>query len=182
MIDFTAWTNATASLSWGAQHAIHDALSLAAEGKVTIVYGADYMDGQPCLINSVGQMLEVGGGNGVPCAHFGNLVQEFDWLNDRLEVEGVNTDRRVMSPNAAMVLVHHFGELKPEPSMEIPVLDPHEANFDEIIPEASDADLAQSWLKAIAQDNAPVDEPMPAPSAPTDDEIQALIDVYPNWR
>jgi hypothetical protein len=56
-----------------------------------------------------------------------------------------------------------------------------EVNFNEIIPEVSDADLAASWLSANSTDNVPYVnlEPDPA-TAPTDADIQSLIDAYGN--
>lgn len=114
-IDFSSWTEATANLSWGAQNVIHTALELAKDGQVKIVYGADYYDGSACLVNTVGQMLEVGGGSGIPMHHFGAMVGEFDRLNAEFARQGVNSDWRTMSPLAAEILLQHFGPLKDQP-------------------------------------------------------------------
>jgi len=160
-IDFSSWTEATTNLNWGAQNVIHTALELAADGQVTIVYGADYYEGNACLVNTVGQMLEVGGGSGIPSQHFNDLVRNFDQLNGQLREQGVNTDYRNMSPLAAEILLQNFGELKPQPEITEPaeptdkvILPGHR----EIIPEASDEDLAKSWLEAISTDAVAEDE------------------------
>ncbi len=141
MINFDSWTQATANLSWGAQAAMHDALSLVAEGKVTLAYGSDYVDGKPCLVNSVGQMLEVGGGNGIPSANFSQVVGEFDKINRDLFEKNVNTKYNFVSPLAAEILLANFGPLKGTP-------------------EASDDEFAANWLEAIKSD-APAEDHEP---------------------
>lgn len=59
-INFKPWTRATEELSWGVQSVLYNTLALAAEGKIRLSYGQDYVDGVPCLINSAGQMLKSG--------------------------------------------------------------------------------------------------------------------------
>lgn len=154
-IDFGPWTKATSELDWGAQAVIHDALVLASEGKSSIVYGADYSNGGACLVNTVGQMLHVGGGNGIPSRHFGAMVSEFDRLNREFRNRGINTNER-MSPMAAEVLLYHFGELKGQPPTKAPKVVP--AGNPEIIPEISDEELAKQWAAALFVDAVPEDE------------------------
>lgn len=165
-IDFSSWTEATANLSWGAQNVIHTALELAKDGQVKIVYGADYYDGSACLVNTVGQMLEVGGGSGIPMHHFGAMVGEFDRLNAEFARQGVNSDWRTMSPLAAEILLQHFGPLKDQPVVG-PIADPIAQELPghrEIIPEVSDEDFAASWLAAVSTD------------AVVEDEIREVLD------
>lgn len=157
-IDFGPWEKATGELDWGAQKVIHDALVLVSEGKVTnMVYGADYANGGACLVNTVGQMLAVGGGSGIPSQHFGDMVREFDLLNRLLFDKGVNTKAGKLSPYAAEILVYHFGELKPEPEHTNKQMEP-EAMPGPIIPEVSDEELAASWTAAMFTDAVSEDE------------------------
>ncbi len=156
-INFASWTEATANLSWGAQNAMYTSLELAAEGKIDLVYGSDYVDGKPCLVNSVGQMLEVGGGQGIPSANFSQVVGQFDSINRALELNDngkVNEGNQYVSPLAAEILVQNFGPLKAKP-----VIDDHTPDIvrDEIIAERSDEEFTSSWLQAISTDNAPVE-------------------------
>lgn len=163
-IDFGPWAKATGELSWGAQNVIHTALELAAEGKSNIVYGADYDGSGACLVNTVGQMLAVGGGSGIPSKHFGDMVSEFDRLNREFANRGINTETRRMSPMAAEILLHHFGELKPEPPMTNKQMEPNAKPGYEIYAEVDDAQLAEEWTMAVSQD------------AVSEDEIRELYD------
>jgi hypothetical protein len=146
-IDFSAWTAATGNLEWGAQNVIHTALELAAEGKSSIVYGADYSDGGACLVNTVGQMLAVGGGSGIPSTHFGAMVREFDRLNHEFESRRINTDHKRMSPIVAEILLANFGALKDEPE-----------NINVLTSNDSDEDFAAAWAAAVSTDAVPEDE------------------------
>lgn len=180
-IDFSSWTEATANLSWGAQNVIHTALELAKDGQVKIVYGADYYDGSACLVNTVGQMLEVGGGSGIPMHHFSSLVGEFDRLNAEFARQGVNTDFRTMSPLAAEILLQNFGPLKDQPVAE-PIAEPTTQELPghrEIIPEVSDEEFAASWLAAISTDAVAEDEVREVldPIKEQDLEEAATVDV-----
>jgi hypothetical protein len=113
----TQWTAATADLKFGVQRVFHDTFVLAAEGKTTLIHGADYRDGNPCLVNTVGTMLTTGGGSGIPSAHFGEVVSLFDRINSEFDNNGVNTDHGHVSSLAAEIFVRHFAPLKeaPEP-------------------------------------------------------------------
>lgn len=110
------WEVATANLKWGVQRAFHDVFTAVRDNDTTLIYGSDYMSGFPCLVNSVGQMLQVGGGNGVPSANFGQVVGLFDQINRELYKEKVNTEYGHVSPLAAEFFIHNFAPLK-----EIPV-------------------------------------------------------------
>ncbi len=109
---YTRWHRATGELKWGVQMVFKDVLQAAQEEKTTLVYGADYRDGGACLVNTVGVMLTTGGGNGVPMAHFGEVVSLFDRINSVLREKGVNTKPNIVSPLAADILLMHFA---PEP-------------------------------------------------------------------
>lgn len=113
---YTAWKDATANLPWGVQRAFHDVLTLAAEGKTTLVYNADYADKGACLVNQAGNMLVTGGGYGIPMQHFGPVVSLFDQINRQMANH--NTPEHpngIVSPFAAEVLLHYFAPLKDVP-------------------------------------------------------------------
>lgn len=169
-MDFSAWNKATSDLDWGAQNVIHTALELASEGKSSIVYGADYSGGGACLVNTVGQMLAVGGGSGIPSHHFGAMVREFDNLNREFLSRGINTDSSRMSPFAAEILLRNFGTLKDQPAPSEPKM--VATNNREIIPEISDEELATDWLNVISTDAVPEDE-----IRELHDPVKALDDV-----
>lgn len=113
---YVKWTQATAALPWGVQRVFHDVFDLAQQGKTTLIYGSDYRDGKPCLVNTVGSMLKVGGGHGIPTQHFGEVVSLFDQINRVLQNVDVNTTPGYVSPLAADILLHHFAPLKEKPA------------------------------------------------------------------
>lgn len=162
MYDFSKWTDATAALPWGAQRALHDTLSLVAEDKVTLVWGADYYSGSPCLVNAAATMLAKihgEGGDGKPSNAFPDVVGEFDRINSHLKSVGVNKDNYV-SPAAAEVLVHHFAPLREqEISDQINEATKNEA-FAQAIPyrEPTDEEITRDWLTALSTDNCVTDE------------------------
>jgi hypothetical protein len=116
-IDFTNWTKATSTLSWGEQRVFHEALTLVAEGKIHMTYGANYKEGVPCLVNSVAQMMSHSQVS--PGSMFPAVVQAFDTFNGLFKVRGINEPYKV-SPLAAEILLHHFAPLKEKPA---PVVD-----------------------------------------------------------
>lgn len=146
----TQWTGATAELSWGVAKVFRDALTLVADEKVTLVYGADYLNGRPCLVNSVGQMLQTGGGRGIPSHQFGPVVSLFDQINGALEIDGVNTTDRTVSPLAAEILLRHFAPEK-EQTMESKVQQAMsaEAFGQNVYTEPTDEDVARDWLNSL---------------------------------
>ena len=162
MYDFSKWTDATAALPWGAQRALHDTLSLVADGSVTLVHGADYQNGSPCLINAAATLLSKingEGGRGKPSAQFGDIVGEFDRINSHLVSVGVNKGDGYVSPMAATVLVHHFAPLrKAEISDQVNEATKTEAFANNVYREPDDADLMRDWLDALASDNCPTEE------------------------
>lgn len=109
------WNTATANLAWGVQRAFRSVFEAVRDDGTSLMYGADYSGGFPCLINTVGVMLTTGGGHGVPSAHFGEVVSLFDRINRELEFRGVNIDPNKVSPIAAEIFLTHFAPLKPEP-------------------------------------------------------------------
>lgn len=118
-----SWEKATADAKYGVQRVFHDVFTLAAESKTTLIYGADYRDGKPCLVNTVGTMLTTGGGLGIPSNHFGEIVSLFDQINRELENQSVNTNPGYVSPLAAEIFLRHFAPLKDAPTTtnEVPV-------------------------------------------------------------
>lgn len=129
------WNDATAKLAWGVQRAFHSVFELASEGKTHLVYGADYRNNNPCLVNSVGTMLTVGGGNGIPSAHFGEVVRTFDELNRILETKGVNTQPGLVSPLAADVFLQHFAPFKADPNLKVAEAAEYESHVEYIATE-----------------------------------------------
>lgn len=156
-IDFSAWTKATGDLLPGQQRVFLDVLNLVSEGKAHLVYGADYRDGKPCLVNAVGQMLSVGGGAGVPSRNFGDVVGQFDTLNAAMLDRGINTDGYV-SPLAADFLIRNFGEVKPMTMNAVVTKDevatPYVEPSDEAMARAL-AEMAAPAPEALADDPSP---------------------------
>lgn len=109
------WTAATGDLKYGVQRVFHDVFSLAAEGKTHLIYGADYYNGMPCLVNTVGGMLSTGGGEGIPSEYFGEVVRLFDEINREFERTGINTESHRVSETAAETLLRNFAPLKDVP-------------------------------------------------------------------
>lgn len=109
------WKEATHDLQWGVQHAFSDVLTLASEGKIDLVYNADYYGKGACLVNQAGSLLKVGGGYGIPMANFGHVVSLFDQLNRFFKEKGINTEDGKVSPYAAEILLHWFSPLHPRP-------------------------------------------------------------------
>ena len=171
-MDFTAWTQATGDLLPGQQAVFLDVLNLVAEGKTHLVWGADYRDGKPCLVNAVGQMLTTGGGNSIPMQYFGNVVRQFDTLNSLMHDLGINEDGYV-SPLAAEFLIRNFGEVKPIVRTEV---------AESVTPEGqpyiepTDAEFMQSWLSAMA---APAPEDVAADPSPEAEYVRAYVE-HPN--
>lgn len=162
MYDFSKWTDATAALPWGAQRALHDTLSLVSEEKVTLVHGADYKNGSPCLINAAATMLSKingEGGGGKPSSFFGDIVSEFDAINSHLVRVGVNKGDGYVSPMAADVLLAHFSPLRtPEVSDQVTEATKTEAFANVTYREPSDDEIMRDWLTALSTDNCPTEE------------------------
>lgn len=147
-----SWTEATGNLPWGVHKVFHDVLSLAAEGKTTLIYGQDYRDSYPCLVNSVGAMLKVGGGQGVPTAHFEEVVSIFDEFNRHMFKHGFNTRVGYVSEFSAGQLVKYFA---PESASEKPDLT---TSIDSLsYYEPKDEDLAREMVELFTMPCAPVD-------------------------
>lgn len=111
------WKKATDDLKYGVQRVFHDVFVLAAAGETTLIYGRDYRDSNPCLVNTVGTMLTVGGGSGIPSLHFGRVVELFDAINRELHTMDVNPRHGYVDPLGASIFLNHFAPLKmmPEP-------------------------------------------------------------------
>lgn len=171
-MDFTNWTKATGDLLPGQQAVFLDVLNLVSEGKAHLVYGADYRDGKPCLVNAVGAMLTTSGGQGVPTQYFPAVVCEFDRLNGEFYGAGINTDGFV-SPLAADILIRNFGEVK-EMIVETP--DPVSVEATPVYVEPSDTELMQSWLAAM---QAPAPEALNERDDAEAEYVRAHVD-FPN--
>jgi len=143
------WNAATTALPWGTQRVLLDALTLVYQGKTTMVYGRDYSSsGDPCLINTAAPMLAKlsgEGGSGKPSKYFNAVVNAFDGINNFLENQGLNSEYGVVSPEAAHVLIKHFGKLKTiEEATEIA----RRQDENEIVPVMEDGELLKDWLDA----------------------------------
>lgn len=130
----TSWKNASTNLKWGVNKAFKDVLTLAAEGKTTLVYGSDYRNGYPCLVNTVGTMITTGGGRGIPSEHFGEVVGLFDTINREFEKSGINPTPGYVSPLAADFLIHNWSDVAQPPSVtediiNAPYVEPSDEDF-----------------------------------------------------
>jgi hypothetical protein len=152
------WNTATSNLPWGVQRVFMETLEAVKDEKIHLVWGRDYRDGKPCLVNAVASMLTTGGGHGVPMDKFRDVVAAFDSLNYQLRHQGVNADGYV-SPLAAEILIRNFGELKPEPDIDTSTVG--ELSHGAYI-EPTDEEMAQDFLNAM--------------TAPAPEEIQRLAE------
>lgn len=151
-IDFNPWTEATANLPWGVQRVFLETLKSVADEQVTLAWGQDYDNGNPCLVNAAAAMLQSGGGKGVPSRHFGTMVNYFDLINRQMYDRGINP-YHIVSPLAAEFLIKHFGELNEQPVAEaVDEATKGEAFANNIYIEPSDADLTRDWLNALSDD------------------------------
>lgn len=146
-----SWTSATANLPWGVQGLCHDALTLAANEKITLVHGADYRDGRPCLFNAIRQMTEQL--NQTPMSFAGDVVIAFDEVNRLLAIQKVNVEYNKVSPLAADILLRNFAPLKGAPTAdEIARMDIERESFmRNCTPyiEPTDEEVMTQWLLAI---------------------------------
>lgn len=143
----TNWKAETAKLPWGVKRVFRETFKAVADEQVHLVWGSDYRDGKPCLVNAVATMLgsTLGkGGGGIPTQHFGRIVGLFDTINQALMEQGVNKDNYV-SPMAADILLHHFADVSDEP--EFDVATPEVVEHPYIEP--SDEALAAEWLATM---------------------------------
>lgn len=150
---YEQWTNATANLKWGQQKVFRDVLSAAQDGQTTLVYGTDYGNGGACLVNTVGVMLTTGGGNGIPMAHFGEVVSLFDRINGVLASMGVNTESNMVSPLAADILLMHFAPEREQTTEEVMA----EAAAPTKYREPSDEAIADDLAKMFTQADVPIE-------------------------
>lgn len=139
------WNTATANLPWGVQRVFLSTLESVKDEQIHLVWGKDYRDGKPCLVNAVASMLTTGGGHGIPMDKFRDVVTAFDSLNSQLRKQGVNTDGYVSSL-AAEILIRNFGELKPEPEVDTSTVG--ELSNGAYI-ESTDEEMAQDFLNAM---------------------------------
>lgn len=139
------WNKATGDLPYGVQRVFLDTLNLVKDEKLHLVWGQDYRDGKPCLVNAVATMLTTGGGHGVPVTHFAGVVGAFDAINRELRKQNINTNGYVSSL-AAEILIRNFGELKPVPDPA--TLTVAEASHGAYV-EPSDEEIAADFLAAM---------------------------------
>lgn len=164
-IDFDAWTKATGDLKWGVQRVFIETLKAVEAEQTTLAYGADYKNGNPCLVNAVATMLNAANGMGgpsIPSTHFGAVVSQFDRLNSAFCEHGINSTPGVVSPLAAEILLKHFGPLK-EPKLNEQVNDAmsNETFANAIYVEPSDEDMARDFLTALSDKCPPTGEVEP---------------------
>jgi len=150
------WTDATGNLQWGVQRAFYAVFEAVRDQDTKLVYGADYLKGFPCLVNSVGTMLSTGGGHGVPSSNYGTVVMLFDRINRILRDQEVNVEHGLVSPLAADVFIQHFAPLK-----DIPVVPSHTDTSETVNPwisteETSDVVIEQA-LNEMFLTPAPVE-------------------------
>jgi len=147
-IDFKHWTNATAEMPWGVQRAFVTALEAVRDGQIKMVYGTDSYNGSPCLVNAINQMISLDA-NASPATFASEVVRSFDVVNRAMfELYGTSAGfhERYVTTASAEVLLHNFGELKPESVFEAP--DVAAAIATSPYTEKSDTELAQEWLDA----------------------------------
>lgn len=172
-----AWTLATSKAKWGVQKVFHDVLSVAAEGKTTLIYGADYREGNPCLVNTVGAMLTshvevpLGGGQGVPYDYFRDIVRLFDQINKQFEATGVNPKPGYVDPLAAEILVKHFTPIPENPPLVSNVFDSDTPYY-----EISDQEMAQEMVNLFLMPSSPEND---VHMRTEDDELHAMLPVIP---
>ena len=110
-IDFSSWTTATHNLTSGPQAIFLDFLNLVSEGQAHLVYGADYRDGKPCLVNGVAQMMSHSSVS--PMSNFPEVVSAFDSICCDMTAKGLHDDVGYVSPLMADCLIRNFGDVKP---------------------------------------------------------------------
>lgn len=154
-VTLQAWKAATADLPAGVQSLCLDTLKLAAAEKVKLVHSTDVFEGTPCLFNAIRNMTTQL--NDVPAAYQPEVVRLFDDLNNYLETMGVNTEPYKVSPLAAEILAHNFGELKPITMDDKARLELERASFiANCSPyfEPTDEELITDWLLSIEDTDA----------------------------
>ena len=172
------WKQVTGDLPWGVQQVLKSTLELVQEEQVHLVYGQDYREGKPCLINAAATMLAANagvGGSGIPSQYFGDLVRNFDAINRELESSKINDGSGYVSPLAAEVLLRNFGELKEKPVSNAVDEAMASAAFAADIPyrEPSDADMARDFMNMM---KAPPPELLEGADAERDPVVQFTKD------
>lgn len=151
-----SWKQATGDLPWGVQSAMHDAISLVAEEKVSLTFNANYAsDGTPCLVNSIAQMLTHKSDGISPTGSFPVVVSLWDQIHTELRNKGVNNDGTKVSPLAAEILLKNFGDLKEKPvSDAVSEAMAMEAFGSGAYREPSDEEMARDWLNSLHVESA----------------------------
>lgn len=146
-IDFSRWTNSTAALKPGEQAVFLDMLNLVMDGKVSLVHGADYRDGKPCLVNGVATMISHSQVS--PMGAFPDVVGAFDAMCRQMVTLGLSDGLEgYVSPLMAEVLIRNFGEVKPidlTPEEEVTAAKVEDGPY----VEPSDEQFLTSWLAAM---------------------------------
>lgn len=151
MINFNGWTQATGDLKPGQQRVFHDFLTLVSEGQATLVHGANYDKGSPCLVNGVAPMLAHGSVS--PLGMFPDVVRNFDAVCRELQAAGIGDAPGRVSPLMADFLLANFGELK---DMEVTVAKAEGVEIETVYIEPSDDDMLK-MLDAMQDCEAPVE-------------------------
>ena len=145
-IDFTSWTTATHNLDAGPQAIFLDFLNLVSEGQAHLVYGADYRDGKPCLVNGVAQMMSHTSVS--PMSNCPQVVSAFDNMCGAMASAGLHEDAGYVSPLMADVLIQNFGDVKPIVLTEVPA--DTDVTKPGIYVEPSDAAMSEFMLSMTA--------------------------------
>lgn len=167
------WTKATTNLPWGVQTVFKDTLQAVADEQVTMVYGADYKSGSPCLVNATAHLLEKlngNGGSGKPSHYFNEVVSSFDAANRLIAANYSKSIEGIVSPFAADILIHNFGKMKDKPiASSVHDAVKNEAFAEHIYHEPTDEDLTREWVNALSK-----------PCTSEDDSILAAYDFDPS--
>ena len=185
MTGLSDWNAATANLPWGVQDVFRSTLESVKDEQINLVYGADYANGSPCLINATAVMLgkiNGEGGSGKPSAFFGPVVSAFDNANRDIASKLLPSQHTpgLVSPIAAEILLGAFGAMKDKPiASSINEAMANEAFATGTYVEPSDDDMAREWLLALSAPCSPppLDEnDLDGFMAQLSDQLNALLE------
>lgn len=159
-INFDSWKRETGNLPWGVQRAMYDVVSLVADGKASLVHGANFSDGKPCLVNAIAPMIAENVHGVSPCGQYPDLVSAFDTVCSAMISKGLADDPHLVSPLMAEFLLRNFGDLKEPNAVEATESEPVEIAADAagVYVEPSDEEFVQHLL---TMGTTPVEEPAP---------------------
>lgn len=165
-LNFTAWNVATSNLPWGVQSVFLETLKAVRDHGTNLAYGADYVEGSPCLVNATAVMLSSikgEGGKNKPATHFEEMVIAFDNICRDMYGKGIGEREQIVSPLMAEFLIHNFGTLKDRPlESSVNEATANEAFASNIYFEPSDEDLMRDWLNAMSEECEVIETEKPA--------------------